>query len=167
MKEMGHLEETNTTYFEHWWHGLSVGIILILCGLLNIIDAVFPKIFQFLGRYRKYLISKMYLELMRRWHQIESVKANRVTFKERKSQRSERILYLEKIEKENIIIEITYKIKYFSNLKTEIKNSAEWIKVGISSVIHSFFPEILIDDAALGAIRIYLRLHYSKYEVKI
>jgi len=154
-----HLEDIGESYFNHWEHGFHVGLFLILCSITSVINAVFPSTYNFFEARRRKIVNNMYLDLMSRWHDFTSAK----TDKERRRQRAEKISFLESIEKDNQKnAEVNLDNTYFKNMLLELKKSNDYMQCAISSIVHAFFPEILIDDAAHQLIRIYLKMYYSK-----
>jgi len=99
----------------------------------------------------------MYLDLMSRWYHA----ANIATDREIKKQRLKKIQVLENIETDNKKLEVP-KEGYFYNLKQELDNSKKYFLCATSSLVHGFFPEILVDHAACMLIEIYLKMYYSK-----
>jgi|APGre2960657373_1045057.scaffolds.fasta_scaffold00189_26 hypothetical protein len=159
MKSVGHLEDIGESYFVHGWHGFEVAFFLIFCSITSVISSIFPPTYDFFEVKRRKIVNNMYLELMRRWHDVAVDKKD----KERRRQRAEKISFLEAIEKNSQKnAEVNIDKTYFKNMISELKKSNDYMQCAISSIIHAVFPEILIDDAAKGLIRIYLKMYYSK-----
>ena len=162
MKLVRHLEDIGESYFDHWWHGFHVGLFLILCSITSVINSVFPFTYNFFEVRRRKIVNNMYLDLMSRWHDLSSDK----TDNEKRRQRAEKISFLESIEKANQKnTDVNLDKTYFKNMVLELKKSNDYMQCAISSIVHAFFPEILIDNAAQQLIRIYLKMYYSKDNV--
>ena len=154
-----HLEDIGESYFVHGWHGFHTGLCLMLCSITSVISSIFPPTYNFFEARRRKMVNSMYLELMRRWYDITVDKKD----KERRRQRAEKISFLEAIEKNNQKnAEVNIDKTYFKNMISELKKSNDYMQCAISSIVHAFFPEILIDNAAHQLIRIYLKMYYSK-----
>lgn len=162
MKTVSHLEDIGESYFDHWEHGFHVGLFLILCSITSVINSVFPSTYNFFEVRRRKIVNNMYLDLMSRWHDLSSDK----TDNEKRRQRAEKISFLESIEKANQKnTDVDLDNTYFKNMSLELKKSVDYMRCAISSIVHAFFPEILIDDAAKQLIRIYLKMYYSKDKI--
>jgi hypothetical protein len=148
---LSHLEETKTTYFEHFWHGLEASVHLLLCAITCVIDAIFNVQKLDLETKRKIAVYNMYIDLTRRWTALEMKNSQ-----ERKTQKLEKTIFEEQliIDKEKYKASSSIRINYIIQAK-------EYIVCSISSAVHSFFPQILIDNAARGLIRIYLKMQYK------
>lgn len=154
MIKFDHIEETNTTYWDHWLHGMTAGSFLFLCSITSIINAFFQNSFLYLKEQRRIAILRMYFDIMSRWNSIQIQQTP-----ERKVQKLEYVLYTEKLKIEH---DPNRQINYFTQLQDELERSKDCFVAGASSYIHAFFPNILVDHAAKCAIRIHLKMQFSK-----
>lgn len=146
-----HLEETNTTYYEHFSHGLEAGAYLLLCSLTCLIDFIFANVDSNLKSKRRRAVARMFIDLSSRWSKLETK-----NYQESKNQKLEKTLFEQQLLIEKYIPSPNNRINY-------IIQSKEYFMCSTSSIIHAFFPEILVDDAAKGLIRIYLKVKHKGY----
>jgi len=136
-----HLAESGWTYYQHFRHGYSLGLVLWLCSLLTVIDIIFSN--AYCSKRVDKTIVNVYAGLMRRWFDEWGVSANDKNLFGKE---------VEKLEKRNYIKQIQEGI-----IKPFGKSRLAWelFITGASSMIHCLMPNFLPYHAARSTIRIY------------
>lgn len=138
--DLNHLKETNLSYIRHFNHGVILGMWLFFCSCAAFINCFFT-----IRLFEEFIIDRiktMYHGLMLRWFQDEKFNPGKPE-KDALREKLYRKQYVELIEKG--MVEPFTKIKIFYEL----------LITSISSIVHSFIPQILVHHAATNVIRLY------------
>lgn len=138
--DLNHLKETNLSYIRHFTHGINLGLWLFLCSCAAFVNCFYT--FKILEEFIIERIKTMYHGLMLRWFQDEKFNPGKPE-KDALREKLYKKQYVELIEKG--VVSPFSKIKVFYELLT----------TSISSIVHSFIPQILVHHAATNVIHLY------------
>ena len=128
------------SYVRHFNHGIKLGIWLFLCSIIFLVYCFFPL--KFLENFVIRRINTMYHGLMLRWFEDE-------TFNHGKPEKD--VLEEKKYKKQYVKLIEDGMINPFSNFKVLYK----LLIASISSIVHSFIPQIIVYHSATNVIALY------------
>ncbi len=128
------------SYIRHFNHGIRLGSWLFLCSIIFLIYCLFSL--KFLENFVIARINTMYHGLMLRWFEDE-------TFNRGKPEK-------------DVLEEKKYKKQYVKLIEDGMINPFNKVKIfnglliaSITSITHSFIPQIFVHHAATNVIRLY------------